>query len=202
VPGPIRFRLAEPSDDDEIFRLAYETFVEEIPQHPPNPERRHVDRFHDENTYLVAANDDGLVGMVALRDRRPFSLDEKLGSVDRYLPPGRRVCELRLLAVRREHRHGFVFRGLVELVVSHGRARGFDLAIISGTLRQTKLYRHLGFIPFGPLVGTAEASFQPMYLTYEGDGSLFHRSAAEGARAPRQPLAPLAADLWKGDPSP
>jgi len=30
---------------------------------------------------------DQLVGMMALRGQRPFSLDEKLGSVDPYLPP-------------------------------------------------------------------------------------------------------------------
>jgi hypothetical protein len=30
-----------------------------------------------------------------------------------------------------------------------------------------KLYRHMGFVPFGPLVGTADVPFQPMYLTVE-----------------------------------
>ena len=83
------------------------------------------------------------------------------------LPTGRRVCELRLLAVEPAFRTGPVFRGLVETVVREGRAEGYDLAIISGTTRQTKLYRHLGFEPFGPLVGTEEAPFQPMFLTFE-----------------------------------
>jgi aspartate aminotransferase-like enzyme len=164
----VQFRIAsEPSEFEQLFRLAYETFVEEIPQHPPNPARRHVDRFHDENTYLIAVEAGELVGMLAVRGQRPFSLDEKLGSVDPYLPEGRRVCELRLLAVRPSHRRGIVFRGLIDLLMAHGRAQGYDLAIISGTLRQEKLYRHLGFTPFGPLVGTAEAPFQPMFITIE-----------------------------------
>lgn len=165
---PVEFRIAsEPSEFEQIFRLAYDTFVEEIPQHPPGPDRRHVDRFHDENTYLIALSEGVVVGMLAIRGTRPFSLDEKLGSVDPYLPAGRRVCELRLLAVRPSHRRGVVFRGLVDLLMTYGRAQGYDLAIISGTLRQTKLYRHLGFEPFGPLVGTAEAPFQPMFITIE-----------------------------------
>jgi len=164
----VRFEVAgEATDFEPIFRLAYDTFVDEIPQHPANADRRHVDRFHAENTYLIARTDDDVVGMLAVRAARPFSLDEKLGSVDPYLPSGRRVCELRLLAVRPAYRRGVVFKGLVDLLLDHGRARGFDLAIISGTLRQTKLYRHLGFVPFGPLVGTAEAPFQPMYLPIE-----------------------------------
>ena len=164
----VRFRVAaEQAEFEQIFELAYETFVEEIPQHPPNPDRRHVDRFHSENTYLIAVDGHSVVGMMAVRDQRPFSLDEKLGSIDPYLPADRRVCELRLLAVRRSHRHGVVFRGLVDLLLDVGRQRGYDLAVISGTLRQTKLYQHLGFQPFGPLVGTAAAPFQPMFITIE-----------------------------------
>ena len=164
----VRFRVAaDASEFEQIFRLGYETFVEEIPQHPRNSDRRHVDRFHAENTYLIALDGNEIVGMMAVRDHRPFSLDEKLGSVDRYLPTDRRLCELRLLAVRPSHRHGVVFRGLLDLLLRVGRARGYDLAIISGTLRQAKLYHHLGFQPFGPLVGTAEAPFQPMFITIE-----------------------------------
>jgi aspartate aminotransferase-like enzyme len=102
-----------------------------------------------------------------VRDQRPFSLDLKLDNLDSHLPAGRRICELRLLAVKPTHRKTTVFRGLVDLVVRYGRAQGYDLAIISGTVRQQKLYGHLGFTPFGPLVGTGEALFQPMYLTIE-----------------------------------
>lgn len=164
----VRFKVAgETGEFEQVFRLAYETFVEEIPQHPPNDERKHVDRFHHENTYLIALDGDDLVGMLAIRGERPFSLDQKLGNVDDYLPPDRQVCELRLLAVRPAYRKGTVFRGLIDLLVKYGRAQGYDLAIISGTLRQQKLYKHLGFIPFASLVGTDEAPFQPMYLSFE-----------------------------------
>ena len=169
TPEPLRFGIAgSPAEYEQIFRLNYDTFVDEIPQHQPNGRRRLEDRFHAENTYLVAALGDEIVGMVAMRGRRPFSLDEKLGGdVTAHLPADRRVCELRLLAVRPEYRKGAVFRGLVDLVLRHGLAQGYDLAIISGTTRQLKLYRHLGFVPFGPLVGSGEARFQPMYLTIE-----------------------------------
>ena len=40
----LRFKIAsEESEFDLIFRLNYKTFVEEIPQHPPNPEKRLVE---------------------------------------------------------------------------------------------------------------------------------------------------------------
>ena len=160
----IVFKIAsEEAEFDQIFQLNYRTFVEEIPQHPPNPNRRLVDRFHHQNSYLIALEEDRLVGMVAMRGQRPFSLDEKLGDIDPYLPPNRSCCELRLLSVVPSHRHGGVFRGMLRLLWS----QPYDLAVISGTVRQARLYRHLGFTPFAHPVGPPEAQFQPMFLTRE-----------------------------------
>lgn len=185
-PGTPVYKIAETDDEfDQIHRLNYATFVEEIPQHHPSAEKRLVDKFHAENTYLIAMVDGVLAGMLAIRDRRPFSLDAKLPDLDAHLPPGRRICELRLLAIDKAHRTlrgGRLLAGIVELLRRVGRERSYNLAVISGTTRQLKLYRHMGFTPFGPLVGTADAPYQPMYLTLEA----FKESAknylpAEGA---------------------
>lgn len=167
--APVTFKIAsEEWEFEAIHRLNYRVFVEEIPQHPANAERRLIDRFHDENTYVIGLDGHRLVGMVAARGNRPFSLDQKLPNLDSYLPPGRKVVEIRLLAVEGRYRSGVVLAGLFRLLFRHLRASGYDLGIISGTTRQTLLYRHLGFVPFGPVVGADDALFQPMYLTLEG----------------------------------
>jgi hypothetical protein len=57
--------------------------------------------------------------------------------------------------------------GLLNRIGEYGLEKGYDMALISGTVRQLRLYEHLGFVPFGPRVGTPEAQFQPMYLTRE-----------------------------------
>ena len=185
----LRFKIAsEESELEQIFRLNYKTFVEEIPQHPPNPEKRLVDRFHHENAYLIALDADQLIGMMAVRDQRPFSLDEKLGNIDRYLPPGRKICEIRLLSVLPSHRNGVVFQGLLKLLLEYGKSQRYNLAVISGTVRQQKLYKHLGFVPFGPLVGSKEAEYQPMYLTieeFEEVATPLLNVASAACRAPR-----------------
>ena len=105
--------------------------------------------------------------MVAGRGKRPFSLDQKLPDLDSLIPNGARLLEVRLLAVEKGYRNGIVFARLVGLLALHFRERGFDMALISGTTRQERLYRHMGFVPFGPLVGTVDAPYQPMYLTLE-----------------------------------
>lgn len=173
------FKVAsEPDEFEQIHRLNYETFVEEIPQHPANPERRLVDRFHAENTYLIALHGPALAGMVAVRDRRPFSLDAKLPDLDRYLPRHQSLCELRLLAVARAYRSPRVFQGLLAQLAAVADARGYDLAVISGTVRQLGLYAALGFTAFGPLVGQEPALFQPLYLTLASYEALKARARA------------------------
>jgi aspartate aminotransferase-like enzyme len=164
----LRFKIAnEEWEFEAVHRLNYKTFVEEIPQHARNPEQRLVDKLHAENTYAICLSGDRLVGMVAGRGNRPFSLDGKLPNLDSHLPPGHHVLEVRLLSVEKEFRNGFVFSKLVGLIAQHFKDKGFDLAIISGTVRQARLYKHLGFVPFGPVVGGGDAQFQPMYLTLE-----------------------------------
>lgn len=165
---PLVFKLAaEDWEFEQIHRLNYKTFVEEIPQHQQSPTHRLVDKFHAENTYLICLSGQKLAGMLAVRGHRPFSLDQKLDNLDSFLPARRRICEIRLLAVEKKFRGAQVLQGILALLWQHGVEQGYDLAIISGTTRQFKLYHHLGFVPFGPVVGAGEAQFQPMYITLE-----------------------------------
>lgn len=175
----ILYKIAENSDEmEEIYRLNYQTFVEEIPQHEFNENRKLVDRFHDENTYIIAKRNDEVVGMISVKGSRPFSLDQKLENLDAYLPTGAVPCEVRLLSIKEAYRGGRIFYGLCERLIAYCLEQGYSMALISGTTRQTKLYKHLGFQPFGPLVGTEQAPYQPMYLTkknFERSSKVFQR---------------------------
>ncbi|HUR82006.1 MAG TPA: GNAT family N-acetyltransferase [Thermoanaerobaculia bacterium] len=175
----LAFRVARGNRElEQLHALHYRAFVEEIPQHPRNDDHLHVDRFHDQNVYVVAVDGERVVGSLALRTHRPFSLDGKLPDLDRYLPRGRRVCEVRLLNILPEHRHRGVLPGLLAALTDWAEAEHVDAAVISATTRQLRLYGRLGFEPFGPLVGTAEAPFQPMVLTVEKFREHAHAIAA------------------------
>jgi aspartate aminotransferase-like enzyme len=193
----VKFKLArEPREIEQVHALQYKAFVEEIPQHAPNENERHIDRFHDENAYVVALDGETVIGSIAIRGTRPFSLDSKLENLDQFLLNGYRYCEIRLLNVARDHRTGNVLPGLIAGAWAYATERGFDAALISATTRQLKLYQHIGFVPFGPLVGTCEAPFQPMYLTAEAfrEGakkisSLFPAARGEAANLSTGPVA-------------
>jgi len=196
---PLVFKVAtEGWEFEQVHRLNYRTFVEEIPQHQASPTQRLVDKFHAENTYLICLSNQKLAGMLAVRGNRPFSLDQKLPDLDSHLPQGRTICEIRLLAIEKKFRGargGQVLQGILALLWQHGVEKGYDLAIISGTTRQQRLYQHLGFVPFGPLVGSGDAQFQPMYVTLE----TFEVTAREFLRSsPARSFHPSAVNFLPG----
>ena len=196
---PLVFKVAtEDWEFEQIHRLNYKTFVEEIPQHQPSSSQRLVDKFHAENTYLICLQNQKLIGMLAVRGSRPFSLDQKLPNLDSYLPPGRTICEIRLLAIEKKFRGargGQVLQGILALLWQHGVEKSYGLAIISGTTRQSKLYQHLGFVPFGIMVGSGDAQFQPMYVTLE----TFEVTAREFLRSsPARSFHPNAVNFLPG----
>jgi len=166
----IIYKFAETKEElEQIYKLNYQTFVEEIPQHPRNDFGTLIDKFDRENTYLIALNGDEIIGMLAFNDKRPFSLDYKIPDLDKYLPHTNNLIEFRLLAVKNEKRGGVILVRMIEQLVKYGieNNKHYKLALISGTTRQLRIYSKMGFVPFYELVGTKDALYQPMYLDAE-----------------------------------
>ncbi|MEH7060803.1 aminotransferase class V-fold PLP-dependent enzyme [Bacillus wiedmannii] len=177
---------------ESIHKLNYKTFVEEIPQHEETKERVRIDRFHEENTYLICLDDGKLVGMVALRGKRPFSLDYKISNLDSYLQEhGENVYEIRLLSVEREYRNGRALLGLIRFLHRYLLLIGYELALISATTRELPLYEQMGFKSFHTLVGTEEAAFQPMYVT----PAMFEASSVGGVMTKEYSFLPGPVDI-------
>jgi len=159
-------KIADSDEEfEQIFELNYQTFVEEIPQHPENSSKKLKDKFHADNTYLVSKNGAEVLGMISFCCKRPFSLDAKLENLDSYLPPHSSLCEIRLLAVKQKYRLTRVavlmFQSLMRLLLDNG----IDLAVISGTTRQLCMYEKIGFKSFHGLVGKPGAYYLPMFIS-------------------------------------
>jgi aspartate aminotransferase-like enzyme len=152
----------QPWELEEVCRMNHQTFSEEIQQHEKTSNGLLIDKFHSENQYIICLDGQEIIGMVALRSARPFSLDFKLENIEQYLPPHKSLCEIRLLSVKPKYRSSRVFFYLFEEGFRQFTKNGWDYGVISGILSQQKLYRSVGFVPFGPLVGDS-VKFQPMY---------------------------------------
>jgi len=164
----IYIKIAETENEKkQIHALNHKTFAEEIKQHKANENGLLVDKFDDENIYYIALIGDEVIGMLAIRDKRPFSLDRKLDNLDELLPPHKNALEIRLLIVKDQYRRTRALYDLIEYLINDRPGMIYDLVVISGNINQKRLYRHMGFVEMGPEVGTEEAKYQPMYLTRE-----------------------------------
>lgn len=162
----IMYKKADSTDEiEQIHKLNYKTFVKEIPQHHQNIDEKLIDKFHNENIYFIAKLNNQVIGMIAYRDKRPFSLDQKLENLDEHLKiEYNKLCEIRLLSVEKQYRKSNIFANLIFKTIEFSFQNSCDIALISGILNQQKLYKNIGFIPFGPIVGKEKALYQPMYL--------------------------------------
>lgn len=169
-------QATEAEEFDQIHQLNYKTFVDEIPQHQQSAEKVLIDRFHYKNNYIIAKRNDKLIAMVCYNTQRPFSLDEKLANLDDYLPGFTIIAEIRLLSILPEERKTTIAYRLFQYLGNELTRLKIDTAIISGTTRQLRLYTHLGFTSFGPLVGSPGALYQPMYVTLKNKTYAFRNS--------------------------
>ncbi|MBF0714305.1 alanine--glyoxylate aminotransferase family protein [Gemella sp. GH3] len=160
------YKIANIQDEyNQIFKLNYATFVDEIPQHKENDEKTLIDKFHNKNIYIIAKKDNEVIAMISLNSNRPFSLDEKLGRIeDFYKKDFKNPVEIRLLSIKEEYRKTKAFFRLLECTFNYLIQHSYDLVFISGTTRQEKLYRHIGFNRFHDNVGTEGAEYIPMAL--------------------------------------
>lgn len=83
--------------------------------------------------------------------------------------------------------------GLLRGILVIGLERGYDFVLMSGLVANQRMYRALGFRTIGPLTGTSEAPFQPMYASArlialaQGKGAIAAALPAMLARALRSP---------------
>jgi hypothetical protein len=175
--GRFRFKIAETDVElEQVHRLNYRTFVQEIPQHGDNGTGRLVDKFHDWNTYFLALDGERLIGMLSVHDRAPFSVESRLSDPSVVHRPGMRPLEVRLLAIEPAERHGPVLVGLTYAMNCHARREGYTHFLISAVTSQIPLYGHLGFEALGPACGRPGAQFVPMIATLEAVTAAMQRT--------------------------
>jgi aspartate aminotransferase-like enzyme len=159
-----------PQEFEQIHRLNYLTFVEEIPQHSDktNEQGVLVDKFHFKNTYFVVKDGDEVIGMVCYSNERPFSVDAKIPNLDQFLTETIiSPCEVRLLAVKENYRH---HRDIIALLLDACIEYAFsvkanDCAVVTAYSKQIQLYASIGFKPIGPMLQDGSAQFQAMMIT-------------------------------------
>jgi aspartate aminotransferase-like enzyme len=163
--GPYRFKQATTATEfEQVHRLNHAIFAEEVAQHPRTATGALVDKFDHKNTYFIALDGEEVVGMVAVHDRPPFSVAEKLSDHSLLEVLGDRFLEVRLLGVAPRARRGLALPGLIGMLHAHAERHHFEHVLISAIREQLGMYRRLGFRALGPEVAAGRAHFTPMVL--------------------------------------
>jgi aspartate aminotransferase-like enzyme len=198
--GRYTFRQAATSDEfEQLHRLNHATFVREVHQHADSGDGRLVDKFHGRNTYFIALEGRRVVGMLAVHDRPPFSVADKLADPSVLDRLGARPLEVRLLAVEPRHRHGAVFAGLGLAVIRHAQRHGYSHMLISGVAERLRMYEHTGFRALGPAVSRGGASFVPMVAPLDAlPGNILEDAAHLERRATARAADPPVLSLTPG----
>lgn len=161
---PLIVKVASEQEFEKIHKLNHQIFASEIPQHKKREDEKLVDAFHQKNTYIVAMEGEELIGMVCYNAIRPFSLDKKMDNLDAYLLPHKKLLEVRLFAVKKDKRKQGVALAMLKQLIPSLISQGYDLGVISASLKELELYDNIGAVPFGSLVGTKEVPYQPLYF--------------------------------------
>jgi aspartate aminotransferase-like enzyme/N-acyl-L-homoserine lactone synthetase len=163
--GCYTFKIAETSHEiEQVHRLNYRTFVDEIPQHEDTGTGMLVDKFHHKNTYLIVLRASKLVGMMSVHDQPPFSVASRMPDPELLERRGTKPLEVRLLAIEPAERNGTMFFGLVWFFYNYAMAQGYTHLFISAVADKIELYKRINFKPLGPAVQSGKALFVPMML--------------------------------------
>lgn len=164
--GTYVFKLAESEREfEQIHRLNYRTFVDEIPQHSATGSGKLVDKFHHKNLYFIVLKHGRVVGMLSAHDQPPFSVADRLDDPGILQQSTMQPLEVRLLAIEPSERNSNLFFGLIWTLYEYALQHQKSHLIISGVSQRLRLYERLGFVPVGPSVRSGSASFVPMMLT-------------------------------------
>ncbi len=162
---------------EQIHRLNYQVFAEEIGQHVTDGTGTLVDRFHLKNVYFIAIEDGQVIGMVAAHDEAPFSVESRLPDPGVLGALGDRLLEVRLLSIASESRRRMVLAKLLWMIYAYARDRAYSHLIISGLSSKEAMYQRMGFRRLGPPVACGAASFVPMALPLHSPPECFTRQA-------------------------
>jgi aspartate aminotransferase-like enzyme/GNAT superfamily N-acetyltransferase len=194
MPDRMTVKLADSAAEyDQIHRLNYQTFVEEVGQYSGDGSGMLIDKFHDKSLYWIAVKDGRVAGMIATHDQPPFSIEARLGN-GALKSLGGPLLEIRLLAVHPDYRPGLFLTRIFVEIFEHARRKGYSHMIISGITSQASMYERLGFRALGPAVPSGAASFIPMALPLRDLPERSSRAAAaySGRRdrlTPRPPIS-------------
>jgi histidinol-phosphate/aromatic aminotransferase/cobyric acid decarboxylase-like protein len=162
LSSKIKITLATEQDHNEIYRFRHEVYACELGQHQRNPTGMLTDVLDDYNIYIVAKNDDEIIGFVSVTPPNPkgYSIDKYFARTSLPITFDSKLYEIRLLTVLERHRSskaaGLLMYAAFRWIEDHGGER----IVAIGRSEILNLYLKIGLKPLGYKTQSGAVSFE------------------------------------------
>lgn len=147
----LKVRLATTADRRRIYQARHLVYAQELGQHSPNAAGMLSNDLDAFNAYVIALQDDALVGFVSITPPA-----QPRYSLDSYLPRGEwpfvvsdGLYEIRLLTVLARHRGSVLSAALMYAALRYIEASGGRHIMATGRKEVATIYRKVGLKEHG-----------------------------------------------------
>ncbi len=142
--------LACPGDRKRIYAARHEVYARELRQHSENDRRLVCDPLDERNEYIVAKQDDELLGFISVTPPGgQYSIDKYFRRQHLALKFNRRLYEVRLLTVLSPHRGRLVAPLLMYAALRYVESHGGSQLVAIGRRQVLDLYTRCGMKALG-----------------------------------------------------
>ncbi len=153
--------LATTADRNEIFKLRYEVYAQELRQHPANTAALLQDPLDEFNVYLIAKINEEIAGFISVTppDRNIYSIDKYFTRKEIPLKVDEDTYEMRILTVLPSYRGKPIAVALMWAAFRWIQALGGKRILAIGRAEVLDMYLKLGFTSTGNNVDSGEVTF-------------------------------------------
>jgi len=150
--------LATTADRNEIFKLRYEVYAQELRQHPANTAALLQDPLDEFNVYLIAKINEEIAGFISVTppDRNIYSIDKYFTRKEIPLKVDEDTYEMRILTVLPSYRGKPIAVALMWAAFRWIQALGGKRILAIGRAEVLDMYLKLGFTSTGNNVDSGE----------------------------------------------
>ena len=146
----LRVALASPRDRERIYAARHEVYARELRQHSENDLHLLRDPLDERNEYIVAMQDDELLGFISLTPPAGlYSIDKYFQREHLALEFNARLYEVRLLTVLSPHRGRIVAPLLMYAALRYVESHGGSQLVAIGRREVLDLYARCGMRVLG-----------------------------------------------------
>lgn len=177
-------RLANESDKINLSKMIHEIYAKELGQYDTNDSNIIIDKYDENNNYIVAYHGDVLVGMVSITKPNTGKIST-LSRIPLNHPTysfKNEIAEIRLLSIKKEYRGKGLYKHIAFKVMQFCDLYNIERVLISAIENKIELYELMGFRVLSKPVIEGNCNYVPMELIRSNFSNSTYYRVLDGLR--------------------